>query len=44
LGGDFIIDANGIIRLSHPSRDPIDRPPVSQLLAVLKALASGSIQ
>jgi len=35
LGGDFIVGANGIIRLAHPSRDPTDRPPVSQLLSVL---------
>ncbi len=35
LGGDFIVDANGLIRLAHPSRDPTDRPPTSQLLALL---------
>jgi alkyl hydroperoxide reductase subunit AhpC len=36
LGGDFIVDKNGLLRLIHPSRDPIDRPPVNQLLEVLK--------
>jgi hypothetical protein len=36
LGGDFIVDAAGIIRLSHPSKDPVDRPPVEDLLASLR--------
>ncbi len=35
LGGDFIVDANGIARLAYRSRDPTDRPLVSRLLAVL---------
>jgi peroxiredoxin len=35
LGGDFLVDANGIIRLAYRSHDPTDRPSVSQLLAVL---------
>lgn len=38
LGGDFIIDASGIIRLAHRSQDPTDRPPVATLLALLKQL------
>jgi peroxiredoxin len=38
LGGDFIVDRNGIVRLVHPSRDPTDRPPVDGLLAVLHGL------
>jgi peroxiredoxin len=38
LGGDFIIDSHGIIRLAHPSRDPADRPAVDDLLAFLKSL------
>jgi len=36
LGGDFIVDSNGILRLIHPSRDPTDRPSVEKLLGVLK--------
>jgi len=40
LGGDFIIDADGIVRLAYPSRDPTDRPSVEQLLAVLRKLSS----
>lgn len=35
LGGDFLVDANGILRLVHPSHDPTDRPAVSSLLAAL---------
>jgi peroxiredoxin len=36
LGGDFIIDRQGIIRLAHPSRDPTDRPTMHRLLATLR--------
>ena len=35
LGGDFIVDADGLIRLAYLSHDPTDRPPVADLLAVL---------
>ena len=35
LGGDFIVDSQGIVRLAHPSKEPTDRPSVNQLLAVL---------
>ena len=38
LGGDFIVDRNGILRLVYPSHDPADRPPVDKLLNILKAL------
>ncbi len=38
LGGDFIVDKNGILRLSYPSHDPVDRPPVGALLQVLQKL------
>lgn len=37
LGGDFIVDKNGVLRLVYPSHNPADRPPVE---ALLKALAS----
>ena len=40
LGGDFIINANGIIRLAYYSRDPSDRPSVSHLLDILGPTAS----
>ena len=38
LGGDFVVDAGGILRLAYPSRDPTDRPPVSELLETLRRL------
>lgn len=41
LGGDFIVDAEGIVRLAHPSRDPTDRPPVEELLKVLRETTKG---
>ena len=39
LGGDFIVDAGGIVRLAHPSRDPTDRPSVEKFLTVLRDMA-----
>jgi len=42
LGGDVIVDADGVIRLIHRSKDPVDRPPVEKLLAVLRNLAQGA--
>ena len=38
LGGDFIVDRHGILRLVYPSHDPTDRPPVDNLLTILKNL------
>ena len=38
LGGDFIIDKQGNLRLVHASHDPTDRPSVEVLLKVLKTL------
>jgi peroxiredoxin len=38
LGGDFIVDGGGIIRLAYRSRDPTDRPSVAQIITVLKQL------
>jgi hypothetical protein len=32
LGGDFMVAGNGRIQLAHPSRDPVDRPSIDQLL------------
>ena len=39
LGGNFIIDRQGVVRFAYPSRDPTDRPHVEQLLNVLRGLA-----
>jgi peroxiredoxin len=38
LGGDLIVDRNGIVRLVYRSHDPTDRPSVSQLLETLKRI------
>jgi hypothetical protein len=35
LGGDFIVGSDGLIQLAHPSHDPTDRPPASELVAWL---------
>ncbi len=40
LGGDFVVDQQGIIRLAHPSRDPTDRPDVARVMEVLGALTT----
>jgi alkyl hydroperoxide reductase subunit AhpC len=37
LGGDVLIDPQGIVRLHHIGRGPADRPAVSQLLAAVDA-------
>ncbi len=37
LGGDFVVDGNGRIQLAHPSRDPVDRPPLQLLLQTVRA-------
>ena len=38
LGGDFIVDAQGIVRLAHRSHDPTDRPSLTNLLSTLRHL------
>jgi alkyl hydroperoxide reductase subunit AhpC len=38
LGGDFIVDASGLIQLAYPSHDPTDRPSTGELFAVLRRL------
>jgi peroxiredoxin len=36
LGGDFIIDTNGIIRLAYRSHNPTDRPSANDLISCLE--------
>lgn len=36
LGGDFVVDSSGVLRLSYLSRNPTDRPSVEQLWDVLE--------
>ena len=38
LGGDFLIDARGVLRLAYRSQDPTDRPSVATLLDTLRQL------
>ena len=38
LGGDFIVDTDGILRLAYRSSEATDRPPVEGLFAVLRQL------
>lgn len=33
LGGDFLLDEGGKVILSHPSKDPLDRPQIGDVLA-----------
>lgn len=44
LGGDFIVDSTGIIRLAHPSHDPTDRPTPAELFATLRTLPHPATQ
>jgi peroxiredoxin len=34
-GGDFVVGADGLVRLAHASDDPADRPSVEAILAAL---------
>lgn len=36
LGGDFVVDKNGIICLAYPSHDPTDRPSINSTLEILQ--------
>lgn len=38
LGGDFIVDRSGIIRMAFRSHDPADRPSVDDILEKLKEI------
>ena len=40
LGGDFIVDRSGIIRMAYRSHDPADRPSMSDILETLKGISS----
>ena len=39
LGGDFIVDAEGILRLVHPSQSATDRPAPDELLTTLREIS-----
>jgi hypothetical protein len=38
LGGDFVVAGNGRLLLAHPSRDPVDRPSIGQLLQIVRKI------
>jgi hypothetical protein len=38
MGGDFIVDRSGVVRLAYFSHDATDRPDVEHLLSVLRSL------
>lgn len=40
LGGNFIVDRDGIVRFSYASKEPVDRPEVEMLLDVLGELST----
>ena len=37
LGGDVLIDPDGIVRLHHVSANPADRPSVEELLSLVRS-------
>ena len=36
LGGDFVVDTDGVVQLAYRSHDPTDRPDVDDLLSILR--------
>lgn len=36
LGGDFIVNKDGILLLSHPSSSATDRPSINKILTILR--------
>lgn len=38
LGGDFLVDTDGLVRLAYPSEDAMDRPSLEELLSLLERL------
>ena len=40
MGGNFIVDKNGIVRFAYPSKNPTDRPEVAKLMQVLRKIES----
>lgn len=36
LGGNFVVDTEGMLRLAHPSSEPADRPSAEALIAAVR--------
>lgn len=43
LGGDFVVDPQGIVRLAHPSHDPTDRPAFDDVLRAMRLNVTPSL-
>lgn len=41
-GGDFLLDRDGKVLFSHPSRDPSDRPSANRLLEAIDEIATSA--
>ncbi|KAK6295197.1 hypothetical protein J4Q44_G00344230 [Coregonus suidteri] len=37
MGGDFVLDEGGKVILSHPCKNPMDRPEVTQMVATISS-------
>ena len=42
LGGDFLLDGSGVVRYTHPSAEPTDRPSAAELLGQVKMFPTTS--
>uniref|UniRef100_A0A3Q2DI60 Uncharacterized protein n=1 Tax=Cyprinodon variegatus TaxID=28743 RepID=A0A3Q2DI60_CYPVA len=42
LGGDFLLDQMGRVLLSHPSKNPLDRPSLTDVLQAAEANSTRS--
>lgn len=42
LGGDFLLDETGKVLLSHPSKNPLDRPSLTNVLQAAEADSTSS--
>uniref|UniRef100_A0A8C7JZE8 Uncharacterized protein n=2 Tax=Oncorhynchus TaxID=8016 RepID=A0A8C7JZE8_ONCKI len=38
MGGDFVLDEGGTVILSHPCKNPMDRPEVAQMVATISSV------
>jgi len=41
LGGDFIVDSGGSVRLAYRSHDPTDRPSLEKLFSIFDQIVAG---